>query len=217
MLRELSLHPVHLTPDREGNLPPSALVPFCSYQGESSLLGRELPELNNISVCDAFQSTILEGQLCFSLDVGKMGVYATQSGKSNGLFLLLDPSPYYLKQTGEGDSSVMGDFKISIHTLDKYTTSRSGFYGMRSLKKMTGTKSFERLPDHQKNCQVHKREECQARKYLEHVIKECNCVPWAQQTKQVTKRDEIRGDLFAGLRLLWSRAGKLSCEPNVEE
>ena len=65
--RELSLHPVHLTPDKEGNLPPSALIPFCSYQGKSSLLGRELPELNNMTVCDKFQSTILEGQLCTAL------------------------------------------------------------------------------------------------------------------------------------------------------
>ena len=30
--RHLSLHPIHLKPDTNGNLPPSALVPFCSYQ-----------------------------------------------------------------------------------------------------------------------------------------------------------------------------------------
>ena len=33
-LRALSLHPVHLTRDLQGNLPPSALVPFCFYQGD---------------------------------------------------------------------------------------------------------------------------------------------------------------------------------------
>ena len=33
-LRELSLHPVHLIRDLQGNLPPSALVPFCFYQGD---------------------------------------------------------------------------------------------------------------------------------------------------------------------------------------
>ena len=46
--RELSLHPVHLTPDKEGNIPPSALIPFCSYQGESELLGQEMPELDGL-------------------------------------------------------------------------------------------------------------------------------------------------------------------------
>ena len=72
--RELSLHPVHLTPDEEGNLPPSALIPFSSYQGEFSVLGRELPELDNITVCDKFQSTILEGQLCYTLNIAKLTV-----------------------------------------------------------------------------------------------------------------------------------------------
>merc|ERR1711952_96065 len=71
---ELALHPVHLTPDKEGNLPPSALVPFCSYQGESNHLGRDIvTETDNMTVCDKFQPTILEGQLCYTLDVAKLG------------------------------------------------------------------------------------------------------------------------------------------------
>ena len=71
-MRELSLHPVHLTPDKEGNLPPSALVPFCSYQRNSSLLGQERPELDNLTICDKFKTTILDGQLCYSLDIAKL-------------------------------------------------------------------------------------------------------------------------------------------------
>ena len=94
--RELSLHPVHLTPDKEGKLPPSALIPFCSYQGDSNLLGQERPELDNLTVCDKFEPTILEGQLCYSLDIAKLGKKPTKSDKSNGLFLLLDPNPYQL-------------------------------------------------------------------------------------------------------------------------
>ena len=39
--REAFLHPIHLTPYNQGNLPPSALVPFCFYQGDSSLLGQQ--------------------------------------------------------------------------------------------------------------------------------------------------------------------------------
>ena len=42
----------------EGNLPPSALVPFCSYQGESNHLGRDIvTEMDNMTVCDKFQPT----------------------------------------------------------------------------------------------------------------------------------------------------------------
>jgi len=85
--RDLALHPFHLTRDKEGNLPPSALVPFCSYQGESSLLGKELPEMDNLTVCDKFQPTILEGQLCHTLDIATLVDVPSKSGKSNGLRL----------------------------------------------------------------------------------------------------------------------------------
>ena len=99
--RELSLHPVHLTPDFEGNLPPSALIPFCSYQGDSSILGQKRPELGNFTLCDKFESTIFEGQLCYSLDTAKYTQKPTKSGKRNGLFLLLDPTPNQGKPNAE--------------------------------------------------------------------------------------------------------------------
>ena len=187
--RELSLHPVHLTPDKEGNLPPSALVSFCSYQGESSLLGKKLSEMDNMTVCDKFQPTILECQLCYTLDVAGLVDVPVKSGKSNGLFLLLDPKPYRLNQTekkalgsetGSGQKS-----KVFIHTLAQYTTFGSGSYAMSSLKKMTGTSNFKQLPDYQKKCLDHSREQCQTQTFLEQLHVECNCVPWALQTEQV--------------------------------
>ena len=68
-----------MTPDKEGNLPPSALVPFCFYQGR--LLGKAIPDMNNVTVCDKFKATIFEGQLCFSLDIAKLKEYPTKLGK----------------------------------------------------------------------------------------------------------------------------------------
>ena len=183
----LSLHPVHLTPDKEGNLPPSALVPFCSYQGNSSLLGQERPELDNLTVCDKFEPTILEGQLCYSLDMAKLGI-KTKPGKSNGLFLLLDPNPFPQNATEKTAETDDQSFKVYIHTLGQYTTFAPGSYGMSTLKKMTGTKSFKQLPDHQRKCLVQTKEECQTQHYLNQVKKECKCVPWALQTDLVGER-----------------------------
>ena len=57
----VSQPPVHLTPNEKGQLPPSALVPFCSYQGDFNMLGQNRPELDNMTVCDKFEPTILEG------------------------------------------------------------------------------------------------------------------------------------------------------------
>ena len=190
--RELSLHPVHLMKSSKGQLPPSALVPFCSYQLNSKQLGQENPELN-LTICDKFEPTFLEGQLCYSLDVAKLVEKPTKSGKTNGLFLLLDPNPQSNTSDKNVGGSRKGPFKIFIHTLAQYTTFGPGSYGMSALKRMTGTKSFEQLADHQKKCLVHIREECQTQKYLDQVQRECKCIPWSleidHQAKNKVKRN----------------------------
>ena len=177
--RELSLHPVHLTPDQKGNLPPSALVPFCSFRGDRSLLGEKRPELGNITMCNKFHPTTLGGQLCYSLDVTKVKRKTTKSGKAKGLFLLLDPNPYPLNSSKKDVN-----FKLHIHTLARFTAYRPGTFAMSTLKRMTGTKSFKQLPDKQKKCLVHNREECQTKKYLDQVEGNCGCHPWAMVTDQ---------------------------------
>ena len=138
--------------------------------------------MDNLTVCDKFQPTILEGQLCYTIDSALLKKNSAKSGKSNGLLLLLDPKPYQLDHTNEGAER---NFKVFIHTLAHHTTFRPGSYAMNMLKKMTGTESFKQLPDNQKKCLVHNREECQTQKYLEQVQKECICLPWDLQTNQV--------------------------------
>ena len=181
--RELSLHPVHLTPDKEGNLPPSALVPFCSYQGNSNLLGQKL---KNATFCDKFKPTILEGQLCYSLDVAKFERKPTKAGKRNGLFLLLDSNPYQVNSNEkkvETERNYHETFKIYIHTLALHTAFGPGTYGMHALKSMTGTESFEELPESQKKCRVHNREKCHTEKFLDLVKRNCSCIPWPLANK----------------------------------
>ena len=144
--------------------------------------------MDNMTVCDKFKPTILEGQLCYALDSALLENNSTKSGKSNGLLLLLDPIPYYLNHKGKSLGGVKESgqkFKVFIQTLAQFTTFGSGSYGMSALKKMTGTTSFEQLPDHQKKCLVHNREECQIQSFLDQVQKECKCMPWALQTGQV--------------------------------
>ena len=139
-----------------------------------------------MTICDKFEPTILEGQLCYSLDIAKLETNPTKPGKANGLFLLVDLSPFQLK-SAENDFWGSSDIaeqtvKVFIHTLAPHTAFGPRSYGMRALKKMTGTKSFEQLPDHKKKCTVHSREECQTRKYLTQVEKECKCTPWTLET-----------------------------------
>ena len=175
----MSLHPVHLTKNNEGQLPPSALIPFCSYQLDGKLLGKE-----NLTICDKFQPKILDGQLCYSLDVANFGESPAGQGAAKTLFLLLDQHPNpsnsveidNLAQKQYNDPS---NFKIYIHTLAQYSGYGRGDYNLNSLKRITATESFKQLPDNQKHCQVHNREKCQTQKFLEHVQNNCRCTPWA--------------------------------------
>ena len=184
--RELFLHPVHLKPDTDGNLPPSALVPFCSYQEDLSLLGEERQELQNMTLCDKFEPTRLEGQLCYSLNVAKFERKDTKLGKRSGLFLLLDPNPYPMEPKDGRVKTARNDqesFKVYIHTLAPHTTFQPAAYAMHTLKKMTGKTSFYQMQDNQKECQVHSREKCQTEMFLKHVKTNCSCVPWALTTE----------------------------------
>ena len=179
--KELSLHPVNLTPDTNGNLPPSALVPFCFYQKDHNLPGPT-------TFCDKFEPTTLEGQLCYSLDVTKFERKTTKLGKKDGLFLLLDPNPYLIDSSNvEAARNDQESFKLYIHTLAPHTAYGPGAYAMHTLKKMTGKSSFYQMQDSQKECQVHSREKCQTERFMKHVRGNCSCVPWALLTTRINK------------------------------
>ena len=96
---------------------------------------------------------------------------STKSGKRNGLFLVIDPNPYRVKSINniEVERNSPDDFKVTIHTLAQHTAFGPGAYTLNNLKSMTGTESFENLPDSQKECQVHNREKCQTDKFLDQV------------------------------------------------
>ena len=59
--------PVHLI-DSSGNLTHSALIPYCSYGSNLSILSQSVPGLK-FSVFTGFYPTLLDGQLCYRLDI----------------------------------------------------------------------------------------------------------------------------------------------------
>ena len=192
--RDMALHPVHMIPDKEGQLPPSALVPFCFYQGDDNMLGERRPELDNMTMCNKFQPTILDGQRCHSLDITKLEKKPAMTGKTNGLLLLLDPNPYPVN-SGERSDATQGNepesFKVYIHTLAQDTLYGSGTYAMSALKSMTSTEGFKQMPDQQKKCFVHNREKCQTDSFIDHVKSNCSCVPWPLATNNTNTKVHI--------------------------
>ena len=188
MSKELTQHPVHLV-GRHGESLPSAFIPFCAYQ--SSALGQRIKELN-FTACNSFKPTVLTGQLCYSIEPPKA---PTKAGKNFGLLLIIDPhtsqntsnSPAKMEtpamtkmETPQEpfDKNRQGPFKIYLHTLSKSTDYRQGAYSMRSLKKFTGTKSFQQMQDKARKCHFEEFEKCQTKTFLLQVQQLCQCMPW---------------------------------------
>ena len=139
-----------------------------------------------------FQPTVLEGQLCQTLNIGLVNTDEVRAGIGYGMLLLIDPGKRLKKQkenSEEGekikkinlDPLRAAEFspKIYLHTLGRNSEKRSGSYALSSLKKMTGTDNFMKLTDEVKKCQIEAFEECNARRYLEASLESCGCVPWA--------------------------------------
>ena len=189
---EVSLDPPHLL-NSKGSRTPTALIPFCAYNGDMNITGRYIPGLD-FPICDQFKPTILDGQLCYALslkDVLKEKV-VTRPGKSSGLTLAIEQKKKTRTAKDEGLVTISlqsgrlytrtdPQFSTSIHlnNLVKYTDSRPGLYKMSDLKKMTGTAGFLGLADVTKGCQIEAESDCETRKYLEKVQKRCGCLLWS--------------------------------------
>ena len=196
----MSLHPPHLI-DSSASLIPAALIPFCAYQTNMTLLGQTRQDLP-FTVCDKFQPTYLEGQLCYSLDLSRMSNKKTKSGLKSGVVLIIDPFVKELTQQTETRDIITSlnfeslqhsgsSAKIHLNTLASFTDYRAGSYAMFALKKITGTATFMELPDRVKKCKTETFEECYQIRYIAEVQKQCGCLPWglnstiAQQVKNI--------------------------------
>ena len=191
-----SAQPPHL--QRETNTG-SSFIPFCAYKTNMAISEPEV-WLPNISfpICTSFKPTILEGQLCYKIQVNATG----SLGKKNGLSLLLDyQDPLSLqassKQEWKDDNSRIRQVnfdtmaksldieaaKVHINTLSPFTGFGGGSYQMSVVKRMTGTEDFLAMPLKDRNCKVEQYESCRTRRLLE----ECQCVPGEIPTYQVRK------------------------------
>ena len=76
-----------------GLLSPSAFIPFCELAGDASLLGRRVAGFD-VPVCDKFEPTVVEGQICYRLETDRYFKQLRREGggdgKEEGLTLLLD-------------------------------------------------------------------------------------------------------------------------------
>ena len=179
----MNLHPPHLIDSNE-DLTPAAFIPICAYQGK--FLGSTRSSVN-FTICDLFQSRLVDKQMCYSLNPQKTKDWKTKPNLENGLLLVVDPGVSLFEQNNgqmfgnndkpQNDSDIFGG--VYFHTLSHFHDVRAGTYILQSLKKMTGTTAFLGLSNNKKECQIEIYEECVERRFKENVLKTCGCVPWS--------------------------------------
>ena len=196
MANQVSFHPPHLI-DSSGSLTPAALIPFCSYQTNTTLLGQTREDLP-FTACSKFMPTFLEGQRCYSLNLSALDTGKTKPGKGAGLVIVVDIG---VEKTGKKQNEESyenplalanseedaGSARIYVNTLSSYTDYQAGSYALTALKKLTGTESFLKQADEAKKCRVETMEDCQARQYARRVLEKCGCVPWAISMSLLSK------------------------------
>ena len=80
-IQSTSNHPPHIKNS------PSAFIPFCEYSGNMMAMG-EMIEHFSLPVCNKFTPKILDGQLCYQVDVNSIEVVNKKAGAK--LTFLLD-------------------------------------------------------------------------------------------------------------------------------
>ena len=104
-----------------GLLSPSAFIPFCELAGDASLLGRRVAGFD-VPVCDKFEPTVVEGQICYRLETDRYFKQLRRrkegggDGKEReGLTLLLDYNEERnIQQPGGPTQQEQGSFEAGI-------------------------------------------------------------------------------------------------------
>ena len=155
-----------------------------------NLLGKEKEGIN-FTFCNQFRPTLLDSQLCYSLNLSSIVREKTVTGKRAGLVFLLDVGGKTNDETHVDQSKIenaldlessgtdTSSATIYLNTMSSYIDYRAGSYAMTALKKMTGTESFLKQTTEERKCMIQTLERCQATSYIDSVQKKCDCVPWA--------------------------------------
>ena len=87
-VQRITNHPIHLK-DQSGNLSPTALIPFCEFGGNMSVMGVKLDQFD-IPICNSFRPKILRDQLCYSINPNEFRKYSLKTQTELELSLLID-------------------------------------------------------------------------------------------------------------------------------
>ena len=86
-LQGVTNHPVHIQ-NEDGTLSPTALIPFCEFGGNMSIMGVKIDKFD-VPVCKSFRPKIIQDQLCYTVDPNEYRKYFQRKQKL-GLTLFIN-------------------------------------------------------------------------------------------------------------------------------
>ena len=191
---EVSHNPIHLLSET-GHTLPSCFIPYCAFGGDMAALGRR-QENFTYPVCTAFEPTILDGQLCYKIDVNKvMEDVKNGVGHEAGLMFVIDlneeralaletKKTFVDIQECEEKTHLpsrpkeVDNIKVHIDTLEPFSVFDSGIFIMTSVKEMKGTTNFLEMADDVRKCGLEDYvQDCKNRNDLVNKLLSCNCTP----------------------------------------
>ena len=127
MLQKLSNHPVHILDD-EGNLSPTALIPFCEFGGNMSAMGIKIDQFD-VPVCNSFKPKYVFNQLCYEVDPNEYVSKALdEKGKKLGLTLIIDYNEdRQLIFNAKENQQLILDSKSSLNTFTNVELAKEDF------------------------------------------------------------------------------------------
>ena len=184
-------HPAHLK-SLNGKFSPSALIPYCAFKSNLTMEREDTHPNLSYPICTSFVPDILEGQLCYTITLNKIG----GKGKRNGLMFLVDLNRRrgfkitHQKNKTVDDKSQMSldtelsridtSAKIQINSMSPHTEYGHGTFKMSAVKRMKATSAFLGMDPSVRFCELETYEECRTR----HLLANCACVPWELRSRQ---------------------------------
>ena len=185
-LDKVTNHPVHMT-DEEGKLSPTALIPFCEFGGNMSVMGVKIDQFD-VPVCNSFRPKIMMDQLCYTVDPNEYKHKIDLNGEISLLLFI-----HYNEDRQMEDIDSTEEYTVIVDTIGKMRSKKSDIYyliteplelsldmeiSLNVIKEIRVTESFLTLNKDAKGCQEESFNECTTTKYKENIINQCQCLPF---------------------------------------
>ena len=99
-------HPVHFV-TKDGEMSPTAFIPFCEFGGNISAMGIQNGHFN-VTICNSFQAKIINNQLCYEVDLNNFSkIDNIEQEIKAGFIFFMDYNED--RQTFDSDNRIAGD------------------------------------------------------------------------------------------------------------